>query len=64
MTEAIKHFTEAVRLNPNDAPGQNNLGVALANVGKITEARAHFAEAVRLNPDDPDYRRNLEQSRQ
>jgi len=48
---AIPHYTEALRLRPDFAEGQNNLGVALAGQGRWNEALPHFSEAVRLKPD-------------
>ena len=45
--EAIKHYREALRINP-DAQAHNNLGVALLNGGKPTEAIEYLCQALRL----------------
>jgi len=50
--EAILHFQESVRLNPNGAVGFRNLGNAYQMAGKASEAIAAFREAVRINPND------------
>ncbi len=46
--EAIKHFRQALRINPAYAPAHNNLGRAFLSVGKLTEATEHFCQALRL----------------
>ena len=53
-------FETAVKLKPDYASAHNNLGSALANLGRIDEAVVHFSEAVRLTPDSEDARRNLQ----
>ena len=50
--EALRHFRESVRLNPDGAVGFRNLGNAYQMAGNSSEAMAAFCEAVRLNPDD------------
>ena len=52
--EVMTHFSEALRLQPDDADTHYNLGVALEKQGRIEEAMAHFSEAVRLRPDYAD----------
>lgn len=52
--EVMAHFSEALRLQPDDADAHYNLGVALEKQGRLKEAMAHFAEAVRLRPDYAD----------
>ena len=39
LPAAIVEQKEAVRLQPNDADGWNNLGVLEAKIGNLTEAR-------------------------
>ncbi|MGA1826320.1 MAG: tetratricopeptide repeat protein [bacterium] len=51
ITEAIEHYTEAIRLKPANAIAHNNLGNALKKQGKIREAIEHYREALRINPD-------------
>ena len=52
--EVMAHFSEALRLQPDDADAHYNLGVALEKQGRLEEAMAHFSEAVRLRPDYAD----------
>jgi tetratricopeptide (TPR) repeat protein len=47
--EAIKCFTEALRIKP-DAAAHTNIGYALALQGNLDEAAVHLAEALRLDP--------------
>jgi Flp pilus assembly protein TadD len=42
----------------------NDLGVALAELGKLVDAEAQFAEAARLDPHDAEARNNLIKVRQ
>ena len=47
--EAIPHFEAALRVTPNFAEAQNNLGMVLGNIpGRMPEAISHFEAAVRL----------------
>ncbi len=46
--EAILHYREAIRLQPNFAEAYNNLGVAFLNLKHNDEALGFFKEAVRL----------------
>jgi Flp pilus assembly protein TadD len=49
--EAIAHFAEAVRANPNYPYAHNNLGIELRKQRRLEEAVVQEAEAVRLKPD-------------
>ncbi len=44
-------FTHAVRVVPDSAGAQGNLGVALARVNRLAEAGPHLARAAELAPD-------------
>jgi tetratricopeptide (TPR) repeat protein len=57
--EAILHFTEALRINPEYAKAHYNWGLALANQSKHKEAIPHFTKALRLNPEDSKSHNNL-----
>lgn len=50
VTGAIRHYFEAVRINPGFALAHNNLGNAIRKQGNITEAIRHLSEAVRITP--------------
>ncbi len=49
--EAIKSFSEAIKLKPQWAEAYSLLGSALARAGKLTEAEAALRKAVALKPD-------------
>ncbi len=51
LDQAMAHYAEALRLEPDFAGAHHNLGLALAAQGKIDQALAHYAEALRLNPE-------------
>jgi Flp pilus assembly protein TadD len=57
--DAAASFPQALQLKPDDAEAQNNLGIALAQQGRLDEAAACFQQAVRLKPDYPDAHNNL-----
>ena len=48
--EAIEHSEEALRIRPNDADAQNNLGLALLQRGETKRALTHLEKAVAINP--------------
>ncbi len=48
--EAIAHYLEAVKLQPNFGEAYNNLGVAQLHLKRFDEALASFTEAVRIQP--------------
>jgi protein O-mannosyl-transferase len=50
VTEATKHYQEAVRLAPAGADYRHALGMALVKQGRADEGARELAEAVRLNP--------------
>jgi Flp pilus assembly protein TadD len=43
---AVEEFRAAVRLNPQDANAEANLGAALAESGNWKEARTHLEKAL------------------
>ena len=49
--EAIRDFSEAIRLNPKDAGYYNYRGNSYHNKGRYDEAIRDYAEAIRLNPN-------------
>ena len=46
-------------MQPNSASAHNNLGAALAQMGRISEAIEQLKAALRINPNDIDARDNL-----
>ena len=46
--KAISDYTEAIRLNPNDALAYNNRGAAYRRRGNLAKAKADFLMANRL----------------
>jgi tetratricopeptide (TPR) repeat protein len=59
-SEAIAEYTEALRVQPDDAETEqpmqcaavhNNLALVLAGHGQIDDALAHIQEAIRIQPD-------------
>ena len=57
--DGVKLFTHSLAHTRNNAPAQNNLGVALSNLGKPAEAMIHYREAIRLKPNSADAHYNL-----
>jgi tetratricopeptide (TPR) repeat protein len=51
--EAIGQLQQALRFDPDDAEGYNNLGSFLGKQGRTDEAIRQFQEAIRLEPDNP-----------
>jgi len=51
FSESVKHFSEALRINPDFASAHANIGHSLLRIGKSEEAAKHFRESVRLNPN-------------
>jgi spermidine synthase len=56
--EAVAEFRAALAIAPS-AEVHNNLGVALASLGRVGEATEHFKQAVALNPAFEEARNNL-----
>jgi Tfp pilus assembly protein PilF len=56
---AIAHYQNAVRLAPDAADWQVNLGLLLVRQGQVRRALAAFTQAVRLRPEDAEARNNL-----
>ena len=60
MEEALKHFLEAVKINPNAADAHNNIGIILElNFKKYDEAIYHYRRALQIDPDNPGIHFNL-----
>jgi tetratricopeptide (TPR) repeat protein len=59
VDKAIKHYSEALRINPDFVEARNNLGSALLEQGRTAEAAHHYSEALRIDPDSADAHMNL-----
>jgi tetratricopeptide (TPR) repeat protein len=59
FNEAVSEFREALQMRPDSVQAHNNLGIALASLGRIDEAIDQFRQALTLRPDFEDAQRNL-----
>lgn len=50
---AVRELQIALSIDPNDPEAHKDLGIVLANEGKLGESVRHLREAARLDPDDP-----------
>ncbi len=57
--EAINHYNEALRINPNFAEAHNNLGNVFLKQVKYQEAIKQYNEVLRINPNIAEVRYNL-----
>ena len=57
--EAMRHFNEAVRIDPSSPVFHTNLAIALAQTGSLDQAIVEFREVVRLEGDACPHRINL-----
>jgi tetratricopeptide (TPR) repeat protein len=57
--EAVNAFTNVTKRYPRSFAAHRDLGLALANLGRLDEARAEFDAALALRPDDDDTRLRL-----
>ena len=48
---AIKHYTKAIKLKPDDVSAYNNRGNAYAHTGQFDNAISNYTKAIQLNPD-------------
>jgi tetratricopeptide (TPR) repeat protein len=53
--KAIADYTEAIRLNPNDAHAFYNRGLARAKKNELNEAIEDYTKAIRLDPSASRY---------
>lgn len=57
--EAIINFKKSIKLNPNYAQAENNLGVAYQNISKFNESILCYQRAIKLKSDFPEAENNL-----
>jgi tetratricopeptide (TPR) repeat protein len=53
--EAVKEFSEAIRLNPRSVKAHVNLGSLLMAKGELNEAQRHFEHGLRIEPKNAEY---------
>jgi len=51
--QAVSHYEEALRINPDFTPGHNNLALALVELGRFEEAISHYQTALQNRPRYP-----------
>jgi Flp pilus assembly protein TadD len=59
LDEAVRRYTEVLRLTPAVPQVHNNLGIVLARQGQLDEAVRHYTEALRLKANIPETHNNL-----
>jgi Tfp pilus assembly protein PilF len=59
IEEAMEHYHEAIRINPNYSEALNNLGAALAAEGRVDEAIENFRKAIQMDPNNFEALNNL-----
>jgi tetratricopeptide (TPR) repeat protein len=59
LDEAVRFYTAALALQPNNPAVQSNLGTALRGAGRLDEAVAAFRRAIQLKPDFVEAHTNL-----
>ncbi|MGP8200846.1 MAG: tetratricopeptide repeat protein [Limisphaerales bacterium] len=50
LQEAMVHYQEALKLNPDNVDARNNLGNDLRQMGRVDEAIAHYQKALQIRP--------------
>ena len=63
LEEAIADFSEAIRLDPEEALPFYNRGRARSDGGDVEGAIADFEEGARLDPEDEDFQLRLDELR-
>ena len=59
LDQAIEQYQRSIKINPNYARAQGNLGVALFKEGRLDEAIAHYQMALESNPNYAEAHTNL-----
>jgi protein O-mannosyl-transferase len=59
VREAIAHSEEALRIRPRDADAQNNLGLALLQIGDTSAAVTHLRKSLEIDPGQMNAEVNL-----
>jgi len=58
-SKAIKHYKEALRINPTQVKTLNNLAILLAQTGDFSNAAINFNKALELSPQNEETLNNL-----
>ena len=59
ISEAIRHYSEALRVDPANADAHYNMGNTLMMAGRTPDAVKHYSEALKSKPDHMDALNNL-----
>jgi tetratricopeptide (TPR) repeat protein len=59
LEAGIAAWKKVLELDPRNAKGHNNLGVAVLRQGNLAEGMTHFQKAVEVDPDCSDAQSNL-----
>ncbi len=59
LDDAVRHYEEAIRFDPNYVAAHTNLGPILAQQGRTDQAIAHYVAALRIKPDVAEAHNNL-----
>ncbi len=57
--DAIVHYTESLRLDPEQANVHKNIAVVLVRQGEVNDGINHFKESLRFDPNQPEVYINL-----
>ena len=57
--EAVGHFEDALRVQPDSVDAHSNLGAALLNLGRVDEAITHLRRAIAIQPTAANAHNNL-----
>lgn len=61
--EAIFHWEQVVKADPNNAKAANNLAVAYESIGAYEKAEAQYRKALDLDEDSAEIRKNMKRFR-
>jgi tetratricopeptide (TPR) repeat protein len=59
LQEAMAHYEQALRIDPDYVRAHNDLGNALLQAGRAQEAVGHYEQALRIKPDYAEAHNNL-----
>ena len=59
LSEAVFHYSEALRMKPDSAKLHYNLGIVMLKLKRLDEAAAHFMGALQISPNSAEAHNNL-----